>query len=325
MRITEQVLPLAFLFLALPFSLVYEYTLIKVVLMMASVCVLRLALVQYMLINKSKDKRMILETISISHYVEKVRWCLDYLDLDYVEEEDVGILGVFLLGRSVPQLKVPGTGVTIGNSADILHYLYGTHCTNPTIAQFLQPTQLSLSLEKKFDQLGEEYRRFCYFTIFSNLGSLPHMQEFLLYEWGLHQPAVPLWQKYLLKPLAPVFVRLLQAVLRITPEESQKSVENANKILDEVESLLSDGRQFLLNTPHPTYIDFHLASMVAIMTNPQDYGGKIFSQESRDMVKQWRMPEEFNAEVQKIKDRVAGKFVDNIYETYRRKNVQKLD
>merc|ERR1711936_180999 len=95
MRITEQVLPLAFLFLSLPLSLVFEFTLVKVVLMMASVCVLRLALVQYMLINKSKDKRMILETISISHYVEKVRWCLDYLDLDYVEEEDVGILGVF--------------------------------------------------------------------------------------------------------------------------------------------------------------------------------------------------------------------------------------
>ena len=291
---------------------------------MASVCVLRLALVQYMLINKSKDKRMILETISISHYVEKVRWCLDYLDLDYVEEEDVGILGVFLLGRSVPQLKVPSTGVSTGNSADILHYLYGANNTHPTMAPFLEPTQLSLSLEKKFDQLGEEYRRFIYFTKFSNLGSMSHMQELLMHGWGLYQPTIPLWQRYLLKPLAPVFVKLLQKVLKVTPEDSNKSLENAGKILDEVESLLSDGRQFLLNTPHPTYIDFHLCSMVAVMTKPQNYGGKVYSQEALAMINQMEMPEQFNKEVHKIKERVAGKFVQKIYETFRMKTVQKL-
>ena len=115
------------------------------------------------------DKRVILETISISHYVEKLSWCLDYLAIDYTEEENVGILGFILLGRSVPQLKVPGKRVTIGNSSNILRYLYGENCLDDKLAPFLKPTPLSLSLEKKFDQLGEDLRRFAYFSVFSNL------------------------------------------------------------------------------------------------------------------------------------------------------------
>ena len=36
----------------------------------------------------------------------KVRWAMDYMDIDYEEEENSGILGILTLGRSVPQLKV---------------------------------------------------------------------------------------------------------------------------------------------------------------------------------------------------------------------------
>ena len=39
-----------------------------------------------------------LETIGASHFVEKVRWCLDRLGIPYVETQNVGALGVFTLG-----------------------------------------------------------------------------------------------------------------------------------------------------------------------------------------------------------------------------------
>jgi len=325
MRVTVQVLPLLILLLTLPYSLVHQFSVIEVLLLIVGLSVLRTALVLYGLGGRAKDKRVILETISVSHYVEKVRWCMDYLDLDYIEEENVGILGIFLLGRSVPQLKIPGrgTGVTIGNSSDILRYLYGEHCLDDRLAPFLKPSELSLSLEKKFDQLGEDYRRFCYYTIFSNLSSSEDMQERNMQVWGLYQPNIPQWQKYLLKPLAPIFVKLLENRLKVTAEESKKSMDNANKILEEVESLLSDGRKFLLNTSQPTYIDFHFCSMVAIMTNPKDYGGQIFKHNG--MPKPIEMPEAFNKEVKYIEERVVGKFVQNMYETFRLKTVQKLD
>lgn len=44
---------------------------------------------------------MILESLPVSHYVDKVRWCLDRLGQKYEEESDVGILGVFFIGRMV--------------------------------------------------------------------------------------------------------------------------------------------------------------------------------------------------------------------------------
>ena len=47
-----------------------------------------------------------LETIAASHFVEKVRWCMDRLDLEYTERQMVAVLGVCFSGRSVPQLKI---------------------------------------------------------------------------------------------------------------------------------------------------------------------------------------------------------------------------
>lgn len=37
----------------------------------------------------------------MSHYVEKVRWSLDRLGVDYEEEHDAGYVGLLLLGRDV--------------------------------------------------------------------------------------------------------------------------------------------------------------------------------------------------------------------------------
>ena len=45
-----------------------------------------------------------LETIGISHFAEKVRWCLDKLGIDYAEKPMGGIVGVLFTGRSVPRL-----------------------------------------------------------------------------------------------------------------------------------------------------------------------------------------------------------------------------
>ena len=50
----------------------------------------------------------------------------------------------------------------------------------------------------------------------------------------------------------------------------------------QVDELLSDGREFLLCTQRPTYLDFHLASMIAIvLTVPQYSGGVLTSRWGR--------------------------------------------
>ena len=75
----------------------------------------------------AKCPELELETISASHFVEKVRWCMDRLGLDYVERPCGGTLGAFFLGRTVPLLKFRTGAVrsSIGNSSEILRYLWG--------------------------------------------------------------------------------------------------------------------------------------------------------------------------------------------------------
>ena len=56
---------------------------------------------------------------------------MDRLGVDYTERQNTGVLGVFFVGRTVPKLYVR-TGMvtsTIGNSSDILRYLWGRYAT----------------------------------------------------------------------------------------------------------------------------------------------------------------------------------------------------
>ena len=102
---------------------------------------------------------MILNSLPISHYVEKVRWCLDYAGIAYEEEQDVGIIGILLLGRTVPTLHVPARGVTISNSSDILRYLYAVNLNNRDVGKFLEPTAEAVRLENTFDKFAIANRR----------------------------------------------------------------------------------------------------------------------------------------------------------------------
>ena len=70
--------------------------------------------------DQIKKNRLVLEGIPPSHYVEKVRWCMDYVGVAYEEEQDIGVIGRFLVGRSVPVLKCPGKQIYVSNSSDIL-------------------------------------------------------------------------------------------------------------------------------------------------------------------------------------------------------------
>ena len=325
MRITTDSLPLLLLFLSLPLAIVHQYSILEVFLITIGLILLRSALIFKKLSGRRHDKRIILETISVSHYVEKVRWSMDYLGLDYEEEENVGILGILLLGRSVPQLHVPGkgTGISIGNSSDILHYLYGEYCLDDQRAPFLKPTPLSATLEPKFDKLGEDIRRFCYFNFFSS--NSPDIKNELLKVWGMNQPNIPQWQKYLLKLLAPFFVFWVGNRLAVTPEMSKKSLKEAKDTLKEVEELLSDGRKFILGTSYPTYIDFHFCSMVAVMLYPPNYGGKVFRHETKKEGRHLVMTEDWRKEVKLLEESIAGKFVMNLYQNLRFKTVHKME
>ena len=65
-------------------------------------------------------RRIVLESISASHYCEKVRWCLDQAQVEYTEECSAGILGMLFTGRTVPTLRISQIPLRISNSSTIL-------------------------------------------------------------------------------------------------------------------------------------------------------------------------------------------------------------
>jgi len=80
--------------------------------------------------------------------------------VDYEERVSGGTLGAFFRGRTVPQLKAKTGHVvsTIGNSSDILRYVYGRYvATDPQGAAFLEPTAERVALEQRLDRYGDAF------------------------------------------------------------------------------------------------------------------------------------------------------------------------
>jgi len=209
-----------------------------------------------------------LETISASHFVEKARWCLDRLGVPYVEDHNAGTLGVFFLGRTVPRLHVRTGAVmsSIGNSSDILRYLWGRYGTEyGERAAFLEPTAEALDLERRFDAYGVDLQRWIYYHI------LPD-KPFTLHAWGADDPTLPAWQRGAVKLLYPVLRALMTKAFRLSPAARRKAVESVDELLGSVNDRLADGRKTLLGGDAPSFVDITFAALSGIWVYPEGYG-----------------------------------------------------
>ncbi len=216
-----------------------------------------------------KTPDLVLATISASHFVEKVRWCMDRLGIDYAEQPAAGTLGAFYRGRTVPQLKVRTGGVrsVIGNSPDILRYLYG-RCiaSEPDRAAFLEPTAERLEFEQALDAYGRSLQVWVYYHLL-------HDRELTLQAWGVNNPQTPAWQRVLLRLLFPVQVRLIRFSFRINDTNYERAVTRIEGLLGSAESDLEDGRASLLGGGEHNYTDYAFAAFTGLWLMPEGYGG----------------------------------------------------
>lgn len=212
------------------------------------------------------DKKIILETIPPSHFVEKVRWCLDLCKIDYEERADGGTLGVFYAGRTVPRLRVYTGGVwsSIGNSQEILRFIWGQygHTLGPQAA-FLEPTVERVEMEKRLDKYGQYIQQWVYSHI---LGE----RQFMLHSWGCNDPGVPAIQRWLLRILYPVQVVLMRKVFRLNDSALQHSYDHIEPLLEELDAHLQNSDK-LVGTER-SYIDYTFASMSALWVQPDLFG-----------------------------------------------------
>ena len=213
---------------------------------------------------------LVLETISASHFVEKVRWCMDRLGLDYREVAWVGTLGAFYLGRTVPRLHFR-TGMVrsqIGNSAEILRYLWGACvATRGAAAVFLEPTEERLEFERRIDRSGTSLQVWVYYHLLDD-------PELCKHAWGIDSEALPAWQRKLIGVLYPLQAFLMRRAFRITEANYYTNRDRIDALLAETEALLADGRGSILGGDTVNYTDLAFAAIHGLWLQPPGYGGR---------------------------------------------------
>lgn len=212
---------------------------------------------------------LVLETISASHFVEKVRWCMDRLGVEYTEKPAGGALGAFFLGRTVPRLffRTGAVRSQIGNSPEILRYLWGRYSADmPEQARFLEPTPERLEFEKKIDRCGVNLQVWVYHHILGH-------RELTLRVWGIDNPLIPRWQKWALRLNFPLLRFLIRKSFRITPANFEKAVTHIESLLADVESRLGDGRKSLLGGDTVNFTDLSFCAIMGLWLQPAGYGG----------------------------------------------------
>lgn len=217
----------------------------------------------------AKVPELELETISVSHFVEKVRWCMDRLGVPYTEKPVGGTLGAFFLGRSVPLLRFKSGAVrsSIGNSSEILRYLWGRYAVEEEgSARFLEPTPERLELESSIDRCGVDLQVWVYFHILSD-------RDLTLHAWGCNSPAIPGWQRLALRLLYPLLSVLIRFSFQITPARYEKAVAHIDALLADVEIKLADGRKSILGGELVNFTDLSFAAIMGAWLQPGEYGG----------------------------------------------------
>ena len=221
------------------------------------------------LVRPAQVPELELLTISASHFAEKARWCLDRLGVDYAEKPAGGTLGAFFLGRTVPVLRMRTGAVrsSIGNSAEILRYLWGRYAVEfGEQAAFLQPTSERLEFERRLDRVGANLQVWVYYHILAD-------RKLALHAWGVDNTVIPAWQRLALKILFPLQRTLIRKSFRITPNHHARAVKHIEDLLDDVEGRLADKRKSILGGDRVNYTDITFSALLALAVLPDGFGG----------------------------------------------------
>jgi glutathione S-transferase len=260
------------------------------------------------LVVPENSPAIVLESISVSHYVEKVRWCMDRLDLDYTERHYGGTLGAFFTGRTVPRLRVRTGAVqsVIGNSPEILRFLWGAYGSElGDRAAFLEPARERLELEKQLDRYG----RYLQVWIYSHM---LQSRRLTLRLWGAEDPLTPGWQRQVLKILYPLLKLLISWSFRINEQNYTRAVQHVDDMLGDIDTRLADGRPSILGGETLNYTDIAFAALSGAWLMPDGYGA---GKADGCLIERGRLPERMRADIDRWSEDYprATAFIERLY------------
>jgi glutathione S-transferase len=273
----------------------------------------------------------VLHSLSISHFVEKVRWQLDLLGVPYEEEHDVGIVGIMLFGRTVPVLENKAKRVSIGNSREISRFLWANFAASAPsgVVDMLRVRDETEALEAEFDaKLGVALQRYFYAQLLGfDDESAAQRKVLVMRLWGVEfDTLIPFYLRAALRVLYPVIVAFMRYVFRIRRETAGDVVARARASIDAqfdaVAGRLADGRRYLLGGDAPTSVDITFASLGALAVMPQhSYGGKQLGDAIEAAGIKRPAPDQFSAataaDIERWRASAAGQFVERMYRDHR--------
>ena len=242
-------------------------------------------------------------TIPVSHYSEKVRWALEYLQLPFREFPHMPPFHRNATkkygGTSVPVLVTDTQAIC--DSTKILRYL---DTLQPGKLYPVEPELqgLGTELETLFnDTLGVNTRRWGYSYILT-----PQM---LYPKWT---QGVPFWEKLLFPVIFPQVKPMVRNSLNITETSAIESYREIERVFDRVNEILADGRQYLLGDRFSA-IDLTFAALAApILQPPEHHLPPLLLQ---------ALPTQMQAEIRNCQATRAGEFGLRLYREYRRRSI----
>lgn len=217
-------------------------------------------------VARSSSYRLI--TIPISHYCEKARWALDWLQIPYVEERHVPFFHRLATRRhsakSVPVL-VTEDGALV-DSTDILRYLDGKITGSHRLYPIDPTLRLEVDkLEELFDtQLGSYTPCWAYFYWISDRAAMRR-------GWCEGTPKI---EQITFEIAFPLMQRIVQRTLNVTENSATRALQGIWQIFDRVSHRLSDGRRYLVGDNFSA-ADLTFAALSAPILLPAEHPMKL--------------------------------------------------
>jgi len=202
--------------------------------------------------------------LPISHYCEKVRWALDYKDLDYRKRNLLPGLHARKAKKLTSQSSVPilvHDGEVVYGSSRIVDYLDSTFKNNPLTPDDQNLAKSALEWERFADEeIGPRVRLLCYHILLDH----PNIVIPFMTDNG------PWYGPFLIKRIFPRLSLKMRALMKINDKTFDVSKIRLGVAIDKVCERLQ-GREFLVGENF-TRADLAIASLLARFSMPEKYG-----------------------------------------------------